>query len=700
MWNEKQNLICLLVGSDLSEKEAIVDSAKKTELVDLLITYFNLNELRMIMFDLGVDYEDFGGNTKKSQARELVLYLDRRDRLHDLVTIMQELRPVMQFEPTTAETKIDINQEISSVGDGIAVGAVIGEIKGNLSTEDINRYLSEENIETKPLHEAKMILVGEGAVGKTSIVKQLVHHEFEDSQKMTEGIAIEPWNIPISKEGTEVDVRLNIWDFGGQGVYQATHQLFFTKRSIYLLVLNARRGEQESRLTYWLKIIESFGEDAPVIIVTNKIDVHPLQLNENMLFRENKNIAAIVYTSCKNGTGIQDLYDAIQKTTTNLPHIHDELFTTWFTVKEKLEELRRKKKDYITIERYIEICEEADVTEFIDQKTLLSFLHDLGVILNFQDDKQLEGTKVLNPDWITAGIYKILSSPKIKAQEGKLEMGQLDNILDNKTYPGWRHPYIINAMEKFELCFRFEGAGDNYLVPDLLPAKEPEFAWNFDDCISLSLQYEILPGSIMTRFIVRMMSQTSAKNTLFWLNGALIEYEDNRGLITADRNTLNISVTGSISTRRQLLSIIRAHIKDISRSISKLEFEEVVPIPNYPDRTITYRELRNLEERKVPMPYYYAAIDDNIDVKELLDGIEIKQERNLIELRDKMIANFNLQNIKDICFEFPSPKIDFENLSGDGKNGKIQDLIQKLNRLGRIPELISICKVKRPKVIW
>ena len=42
----------------------------------------------------------------------------------------------------------------------------------------------------------------------------------------------------------------------------ATHQFFLTKRSLYLVVLNAREGETRGRLDYWLKIIDSFGGDS------------------------------------------------------------------------------------------------------------------------------------------------------------------------------------------------------------------------------------------------------------------------------------------------------------------------------------------------------------------------------------------------------------------------------------------------------
>ncbi len=52
----------------------------------------------------------------------------------------------------------------------------------------------------------------------------------------------------------------------------ATHQFFLSKRSLYLLVLDSRR---ETQVDYWLKHIQTFGKNAPVIIVINKIDENP-----------------------------------------------------------------------------------------------------------------------------------------------------------------------------------------------------------------------------------------------------------------------------------------------------------------------------------------------------------------------------------------------------------------------------------------
>ena len=164
-----------------------------------------------------------------------------------------------------------------------------------------------------------MLLVGQGSVGKTSLVKRLLWDEFNLHEEKTEGIEIEEWQVAVDDQ----KIRLNVWDFGGQEIMHATHQFFLTKRSLYLLVLDARLGDEENRIEYWLKIIKSFGADSPVIIVGNKIDEQPLDVDKRGLMAKYRNIRDIVGVSCKEGKGIDELKDVIAGEVGSLDHIHD-----------------------------------------------------------------------------------------------------------------------------------------------------------------------------------------------------------------------------------------------------------------------------------------------------------------------------------------------------------------------------------------
>src|SRR6266540_2368228 len=336
----------------------------------------------------------------------------------------------------------------------------------------LNYYFSVVEQQRKPLNEIKLILVGQGSVGKTSLVQQILHGTFDQNQTKTEGISINQWMVDSQSEisNQKSEIKLNIWDFGGQEIMHATHQFFLTKRSLYLLVLDARLTQEENRVEYWLKIIQSFGGESPVLIVGNKTDQHPLDIDRTGLQKKYSNIVGILETSAATGAGIEELKTAITEYVNNIPHVRDLLPETWFTVKSKLEELG-KEKNFITQDEYLGLCDTNDITDETSQHTLIGFLHDLGVVLHFQDDPRLEALGILNPQWVTNGVYKILNSHTLFQNKGVLTLSMLDEILNLPEYPRGKRLFIVDMMKKFELCYDIE-PDKTFLVPDLLPKDE------------------------------------------------------------------------------------------------------------------------------------------------------------------------------------------------------------------------------------
>lgn len=132
-----------------------------------------------------------------------------------------------------------------------------------------------EPAKKSPLNEGKLILVGRGGVGKTSLVRRLVHKDFRNDEPETQGISITRWPLDYGDD----HFLLRVWDFGGQEIMHATHQFFLTERSLYILVINGREGVEDLDVNYWLKLIETFGGASPVIVVQNRITQHPFDLN-------------------------------------------------------------------------------------------------------------------------------------------------------------------------------------------------------------------------------------------------------------------------------------------------------------------------------------------------------------------------------------------------------------------------------------
>ena len=151
------------------------------------------------------------------------------------------------------------------------------------SREAVLTYFKSLEGEKRPLNEVKVLLVGDGGAGKTSLVKRLIGEEFDGNEYQTQGINIKEWRFKDKDKDKDKDkeIKVNFWDFGGQEIMHATHQFFLSKRSLYILVLDSRRDEKAE---YWLKHIRSFGGDSPVLVVLNRFDENPsFELNRNFL---------------------------------------------------------------------------------------------------------------------------------------------------------------------------------------------------------------------------------------------------------------------------------------------------------------------------------------------------------------------------------------------------------------------------------
>ncbi|MEH2260863.1 leucine-rich repeat domain-containing protein [Nostoc sp.] len=495
----------------------------------------------------------------------------------------------------------------------------------------LNYFFQLQKEQKKPLNEAKMLLVGQGSVGKTSVVKRLIDNCYNPHEGKTEGINITNWQISVNDQL----IRLNVWDFGGQEIMHATHQFFLTKRSLYLLVLDSRLDELQNKLEYWLKIIHSFSNDSPILIVGNKIDQHPLDIDQRGLCHKYPAIKGIMSISCQTGEGLDKLQLAITNQIANLDHIHDPLPQSWFQVKTRLEQME---KDYIPYSEYESLSQEEQVSDPLSQTTLIELLHQLGIVLNFRDDPRLAEMGVLNPEWVTNGVYKILNDNRLMTEfRGILDRTQLNRILDNSRYPGNKPLFIIDMMRKFELCFPLEdGNGDRFLIPDLLPKEEPATG-DWENGLAFQYHYSVLPNSIISRFIVRMHHNSDRQT--WWRSGIVLKHRGNRALVKSDQEDRKIFITisGSRSTRRELLAMIRSQFDAIHQTIKGLLPEEKVPIPGHLNIVVDYKNLLVYEEKNLSI--IPPGLTEPFNARQLLDGIELKKERKERQREDDQEEN-------------------------------------------------------------
>ncbi len=479
----------------------------------------------------------------------------------------------------------------------------------------IERYFEDRRGGDLPLNEVKIILVGHGSAGKTSLVKRVFGDSFDQNEPQTHGINIRTWHCGVENNA---EIKANFWDFGGQEIMHATHQFFLSKRSFYILLLDGRKEEDAE---YWLQHIESFGGDSPILVVLNKIDEHPsFDVNRRFLKQKYPGIVDFCRISCATGLGIDSFTQRLRDEIGKVSILRTRWPANWFRVKQRLESLDTS---YISLTDYNRICDEEAVRDPASRETLVDFLHDLGVILHFRDLHLLD-THVLDPLWVTEGVYKIINSEIVATQRGKLRLDQLSSVLTGgedavHRFPKDKHQYIVELMLKFELCYRLDMA--SILIPDLLDIQEPPLPLDRQGSLRFIFEYSYLPRSVIPRFIVRMHRDIKGQN--LWRTGVMLA-DDALGataLVRADEKARRIYVSVTGGQKRDYFAIIRKVIADINSSFEKLAVTELVPLPDAPDIAIDYRELVGHEQAGRD-DIFVGRLGRAYNVSSLLSGIE------------------------------------------------------------------------------
>lgn len=473
--------------------------------------------------------------------------------------------------------------------------------------------------DAQALNEFKLVLVGRGLVGKTTLVHRLVSDKFRQFER-TPGVNITKWPVTIDGD----DVRAHVWDFGGQEIMHGTHRFFMTERALYLVFVSGREGTEDRDADYWLSLVRSFAGDAPVIVLLNKWDDFRFELNRELLREKYGRDLVFLETDSLSGTGIRELRERICQLASKLPGLKAAWPTEWRRVKEELPE---QKQSWLTFDDFREFCNERGITNAKDQEALAESLHDLGLMLSFRKEEALRDFGVLNPQWITKGIYQVLNSEPLRKAHGKFVAASFAGELPKKSYPPEVHPFLLALMRKFRLCHPLDDRGEHYLIPELLSKEEPNLEAEFprDKCLGFTYRYDaVLPEGLLPRFIVETYVHREPRNA--WRTGVVLERANCRALVRGDiqGRTVTIRVAGTGQGHRELLGIIREHFERIHRSFEKLPVTELVPIPEHPDALVPYSDLLD----------YEAAGDDEykvvikrrpvvFSVTSLLDGVDI-----------------------------------------------------------------------------
>jgi internalin A len=476
------------------------------------------------------------------------------------------------------------------------------------SPEEILRYYFESRPgKDTPLLELKLLLVGRGRAGKTTLVKRLAGEEPDKNESETHSISIRELMLGCERG----EVRARAWDFGGQEILHATHQFFLTERSLYLLVLEPRTGLAQRDAEYWLKLIETQGGGSPVIVAMNWSHDCPWKVDEVKLRRMFPFIVSFIATDALYGDGIEKLRREINKTVEKLmPDVWLPFPKRWRKIKDEVSGMR---DNFLTYRRYTNLCARSGEKRPQAQADLAGILHALGLALYFGNDPRLYDTRVLNPGWVTGGVYAVIRSSLVAEKAAQLTAGEMPQVLREaeakkvikaSNYPPKTHGFILDLMRAFQLCYASEeeeGKPARYLVPELLSVFEPKMEENWEKApVRLRYRYEVLPPGFLPRFIVR--THALSEGAPHWRHGVVLRHAKAAALIRAetDRPELQVfALGGTDETRRVLVAMVRRELESLHADL-KIQPVEELELTGESGQWISVRSLREVEQPDAP----------------------------------------------------------------------------------------------------
>jgi signal recognition particle receptor subunit beta len=524
--------------------------------------------------------------------------------------------------------------------------ALLSKEQLSQSPAEINAYLKglRDGALTKELKRVRAIFIGHGEAGKTSLIRAL-HGEdvLQGKEPMTQGIAIKDAALSTNKMEEEAgvftsvtdykddDLTVHFWDFGGQVMAHATHQFFLRSKCLYVVVLagRAERNPNEEA-EYWLEHVRAFGDNAPVLLVGNKADVMPVNLDLTTLKQKFPNIAGFYSLSCTQAKrALKDEFELFRKKFganlkalgQNVQRFSPEQFKVLKTI-----EQNAGQDDFLNERRFDEICKANGIAMEGPggRGSLLDIFDKLGIVMHFERLPFLTDY-VLNPRWLTYGVYTIMYSEEAKTAKGRLSEVGLVSILKKANpsvsdgrvlcYPADRCAIIANAMIAFRVAYRL-GTGE-FVIPALLAPEQPDHDFKPDGALAFRFDFGgFLPRHVLPALVVEHFQDITkvSGREIIWQNGVLLRprRQDSEALVRADYHTRTIDILVKGTDAPLYLGMLRDSILATLETMPQLPFEEKVELrpdmrttavgPGRPDSSvwISYEIIQTAQRSGVP----------------------------------------------------------------------------------------------------
>ena len=476
-------------------------------------------------------------------------------------------------------------------------------------------YLKSRFVKLGKYFHMKLMLVGKQEVGKTTMVGCLRDRPIEKGH--TVGVDICEWRYrPHSLYGTYF--YFSVWDFAGQVEYYATHQVFLSKRSLYLAVWKVTEGEKGIReLESWLSNIILRAPQSCIIIVGTHLDLLVSELGKEaanakcaeytQIFHNNldqsfieKNVFCITYVGLEGKQiGVTDLklkiYNAASEYRINGHAVMGSDIPTSYKLVDR--ELLKQSKPVLQTGEFNDLVRnlhQADLQSNDEIRAAALFLHDIGSLLHFDDHRHnLDDLYFINPQWLCKLMSTVIT---VKERNEHVVNGVISKTDLHKLFQSAKEPYSDSFLEqylvlfnRFEIALALDKQADTFLIPNFLPAVRPvvDELEGEEFCYIRHFLFETAtPPGLWSRLLSRLINtiddvkellnqldspsqQHSNENIQYWATGLCCFANDLRFCIKSCRIGGNDGITITVSLAAEQRGIMSRLVNLVQQIVNE-----------------------------------------------------------------------------------------------------------------------------------
>jgi internalin A len=453
----------------------------------------------------------------------------------------------------------------------------------NNTIPTLRAHVLDLEVEAIPINSVKILVLGNGGVGKTQLCRHLAAEPFDPTVLTTHGIALR--TITPASEG---DVTYYLWDFGGQDIYHSAHTLFMRTAAVFVVLWTPEQEalaasdndddplQRRHPLTYWLDYVRTLGRaDSPVLVVQSQCDT-PAQAVAvppvDAALLQSFGCLSVCNFSARTRRGAASLQEALADANTYLRdrdgissigrgrHLVWQQLETWRQADQQLPAPQRLHRTLSQAD-FASLCEQAGGVS--SPEALLRFLHNKGVVFHSPD--LFHNRILLDQSWALDAVYAVFERgstyPLIKANDGRLWPSLLATVW--REYEPEAQELFLSLMGTCGIVFPYRqadaalGLEAQYLAPDLLPprsspqvCRQLQGRWEGSDpSLTLTYAYNFLHGGLV-RALLCDLGNHAGDGGVYWRYGAWV-YDARQGCIALLEQQMENDRAGSISIRFQ-----------------------------------------------------------------------------------------------------------------------------------------------------